>query len=177
MAGYSSRIAVSHFANLQNEVVSRTIPARNLTILSISNVRNKKKQRLRIKSSLNSEAESQPGVVVTTKVPNDNDSLSVGKDIRVLDTSNHTPKIDNGSGGGGNDDGGNGKFLGGGGGGGGGNEGGDPEEEEFGPIMKFEEVLRETEARGATLPLDMLEAAKSVGIRKVLLLRYLDLQV
>ena len=43
--------------------------------------------------------------------------------------------------------------------------------------MKFEEVMKMTEARGATLPSDMLEAAKSVGIRKLLLLRYLDLQV
>ncbi|CAB4315024.1 unnamed protein product [Prunus armeniaca] len=42
--------------------------------------------------------------------------------------------------------------------------------------MKFEEVMKETEARGASLPSDMIEAAKSVGIRKVLLLRYLDLQ-
>ena len=56
-------------------------------------------------------------------------------------------------------------------------DGNDNEEEEFGPILKYDEVMRETEARGATLPLDMIEAAKSVGIRKVLLLRYLDLQV
>ncbi|KAK4268709.1 hypothetical protein QN277_025323 [Acacia crassicarpa] len=76
--------------------------------------------------------------------------------------------------------GGNGSFGSGGGGGGGGSGGdgsnGDEEEEEFGPILKYDEVMRETEARGATLPSDMLEAAKSVGIRKVLLLRYLDLQ-
>lgn len=77
---------------------------------------------------------------------------------------------------------GNGKYLGGGGGGGGGDgdsEGGDDEEEddEFGPIMKFEEVMKETEARGASLPADMLEAAKSGGLRELLLLRYLELQV
>lgn len=54
--------------------------------------------------------------------------------------------------------------------------GGDEEEEEFGPLLKFEDVIREAEARGATLPADMIEAAKSVGIRKLLLLRYLDLQ-
>uniref|UniRef100_A0A803QGR4 RNase H type-1 domain-containing protein n=1 Tax=Cannabis sativa TaxID=3483 RepID=A0A803QGR4_CANSA len=42
--------------------------------------------------------------------------------------------------------------------------------------VALEEVMKETEARGVTLPSDMLEAAKSVGIRKVLLLRYLDLQ-
>ena len=53
----------------------------------------------------------------------------------------------------------------------------DYEEKEFGPVLKFEEVMRETEARGAKLPSDMLEAAKTFGIRKLLLLRYLDLQV
>lgn len=73
---------------------------------------------------------------------------------------------------------GNGGQGGGGGGDGGGDEkGGDGEEDEFGPLLKFEEVMRETEARGMSLPLSMLEAAKSVGIRRVLLLRYLDLQV
>ncbi|KAG2333514.1 hypothetical protein Bca52824_004694 [Brassica carinata] len=50
------------------------------------------------------------------------------------------------------------------------------EEKEFGPLLKFEEVMKETERRGITLPEDMLEAAKSVGIRKLFLLRYLDLQ-
>lgn len=82
------------------------------------------------------------------------------------------PEIDSGNGNNGN---GNGKLQGG-NGGGGDDEGKGEEEDEFGPIMKFEEVMRETEARGATLPRDMLEAAKSIGIRKVLLLRYLDLQ-
>ncbi|KAF2288623.1 hypothetical protein GH714_009509 [Hevea brasiliensis] len=42
--------------------------------------------------------------------------------------------------------------------------------------MKFDEVIKEVEARGASLPSDILEAAKSVGVRKLLLLRYLDLQ-
>lgn len=73
--------------------------------------------------------------------------------------------------------GGNGKSGGGGGGGDGGGEGDDFEEKEFGPILKFDEVMREAEVRGARLPCDMVEAAKSLGIRKVLLLRYLDLQV
>ncbi|KAL1321509.1 hypothetical protein AAHE18_14G132100 [Arachis hypogaea] len=78
--------------------------------------------------------------------------------------------------------GGNGSFGGGGagdgsgGGGGSDDDGGNKEEDEFGPILKYEEVMRETQARGATLPSDMLEAAKTVGIRKVLLLRYLDMQ-
>ncbi|OWM73706.1 protein RETICULATA, chloroplastic-like [Punica granatum] len=62
------------------------------------------------------------------------------------------------------------------GGGGGGEGGGDGEEEEFGPIMKYADVMRETEARGAKLPADMLEAAKTTGLPKVILERYLDLQ-
>lgn len=66
----------------------------------------------------------------------------------------------------------------GGGGGGGGGEGSNDsnEEDEFGPLMKFDEVIREAEARGTSLPSDILEAAKSAGIRRLLLLRYLDLQ-
>lgn len=50
-------------------------------------------------------------------------------------------------------------------------------EKEFGPLLKFEEAMKEAQARGVSLPSDMLEAAKSIDIRKVLLLRYLDLQV
>lgn len=64
----------------------------------------------------------------------------------------------------------------GGGGGGGDHGGGDGEEEEFGRILKYEDVVRETEARGADLPPDMLEAAKSTGLRELILQRYLDLQ-
>ncbi|KZV53406.1 hypothetical protein F511_10192, partial [Dorcoceras hygrometricum] len=75
-----------------------------------------------------------------------------------------------GSGGNGN---GNGKFS---GGGGDSSEGDSVEEEEFGPILKFEEVILEAEARGISLPADMLEAARTVGLRKVFLLRYLELQ-
>lgn len=83
--------------------------------------------------------------------------------------------------------GGNGKFPPGGGGGdgengGGGGGGGDSEEgeDEFGPILSFEQVVQEAEKRGVSLPslpADMVEAAKSVGIQKLLLLRYLDMQV
>lgn len=36
--------------------------------------------------------------------------------------------------------------------------------------------MRETEKFGASLPSDLLEAAKTTGIRKLLLMRYLDLQ-
>ncbi|KAL3530438.1 hypothetical protein ACH5RR_009760 [Cinchona calisaya] len=85
------------------------------------------------------------------------------------------PRIDNGGGG----DGGDGRLPSGGGGGGGGEGGGedgDFDEEEFGPIMKFEEVMREAEKRGAILPSDMVEAAETTGIRSLILSRYLDLQ-
>lgn len=82
------------------------------------------------------------------------------------------PKID-GSGG---DDGGDSSGGGGGGGEGSGNEE-DAEGEEFGPLLRFDEVMKETEARGVELPLDMLDAAKTTGLRKEFLLRYLALQV
>lgn len=95
------------------------------------------------------------------------------------------PELDDDGGDGGDDNGNNDGNGNGGNGGGGGDDGGDDgedeadkaEEKEFGPILKFEEVMKETERRGITLPEDMLEAAKSVGIRKLFLLRYLDLQV
>ncbi|KAF5792472.1 hypothetical protein HanRHA438_Chr09g0418471 [Helianthus annuus] len=79
-------------------------------------------------------------------------------------------------------DDGNGKFPpGNGGGGGGGNGGGggdedDHDEKEFGPLMKFEEVMKVAESNGVSLPEDMLEAAKATGLRKLVLTRYLDLQ-
>lgn len=75
-------------------------------------------------------------------------------------------------------DGGDGGGEGGGDSFGNGGGGGDEEEErEFGPILKFEEVMKETEARGVELPLDMMEVAKTTGLRQLLLERYLDLQV
>ncbi|KAK6163469.1 hypothetical protein DH2020_000333 [Rehmannia glutinosa] len=84
------------------------------------------------------------------------------------------PKADDSGGGG---DGGNGGFpLGGGGGGGGDGDEGDGDEDDFGPIMKYDEVLIEAERRGAVLPADMLEAAKSTGLRRLILTRYLDFQ-
>ena len=81
---------------------------------------------------------------------------------------------DSGDGSDGSDFGGSGSGGGGGGGDGGGDNSG---EEEFGRILKFEEVMREAENRGASLPSDMWEAAKTTGIREVILFRYLDLQV
>lgn len=49
-------------------------------------------------------------------------------------------------------------------------------EREFGPIMKLGDVVRETEKFGASLPSDLLKAAKTIGIKKLLLMRYLELQ-
>ncbi|EPS61183.1 hypothetical protein M569_13616, partial [Genlisea aurea] len=60
------------------------------------------------------------------------------------------------------------------GGGGDDGDGDDYEENEFGPILKFDEVLKESESRGAILPVDMLEAAANGGLRKLVLQRYLD---
>ncbi|KNA10507.1 hypothetical protein SOVF_143860 [Spinacia oleracea] len=97
-------------------------------------------------------------------------------EIQVLEDDT-TPRIDNG----GSDDG-NGKVPpdnggnGGGGGGEGNGNGDDEEEKEFGAILTFEEVMRETEKYGATLPSDILEAAKTTGIRELILMRYLELQ-
>ncbi|XP_043697441.1 protein RETICULATA, chloroplastic-like [Telopea speciosissima] len=134
-------------------------------------------------SEMQSVPESgDPGVTVLQQGVN----TSLGKDSRVPQTS-FSLDTDNGG------DGkyslgstnGNGKTPSGGGGGGAGGSGAgggdghgedDHEEEEFGPVMKFEEVMKEAEARGVSLPSDMLQAAKTVGIRKVLLDRYFDLQ-
>ncbi|CAJ1955819.1 unnamed protein product [Sphenostylis stenocarpa] len=59
-------------------------------------------------------------------------------------------------------------------GGGGDRDGGG--DEEFGPLLNFEAVMRESEARGVKLPPDMVEAARIIGIREMFLLRYLELQ-
>ncbi|KAK2999138.1 hypothetical protein RJ639_024483, partial [Escallonia herrerae] len=183
MASCSSSIRLSHYVNLRSTVHMGTTRTRHFTILKtqVENIMGvtkfslymKNKQSLKVRSSLNQNSEPQSGVVLPT--------VTEGKDRISVLTSSETAKGDIETGGGdlfyGGD--GNGKYPGGGGGGGGGggDDGGeDGEEKEFGPMMKFEEVIRETEARGATLPPDMLEAAKSVGIRKLLLLRYLDLQ-
>ncbi|KAL5580222.1 hypothetical protein UlMin_012664 [Ulmus minor] len=101
-------------------------------------------------------------------------SGSVSKTI-VEESGVSEPRIDGGNGGSGS--GGDGDFGSGSGGRGGGGGDGDGEgDEEFGPIMKFEEVMKEAEARGVSLPLDMVEAAKTTGIRQSFLFRYLDLQ-
>lgn len=81
---------------------------------------------------------------------------------------------DNGGDGGNAGEGGNGKF--GGGGDGDGEEHGDSEEEEFGPILNGDEVNKKIEARGVTLPPDMAQAAQTVGMRSLVLTRFMDLQ-
>lgn len=193
MAGCSLSIRLTYFKNLKKEILfsrDMSIWNPNLTLLKFQDsskviktkgqlLYKRNRQGLVIVNALNPETDPASGVAVTT-VTKGSDGSHVEKDGSVLG-SDFVFKGDkeNGDGGGNLIDGsgGNGKFSGGGGGGGGGNGGGDDKEEELGPILKFEEVIRETEARGTTLPIDMLEAAKNVGIRKVLLLRYLDLQV
>nr|POE83801.1 protein reticulata, chloroplastic [Quercus suber] len=121
-------------------------------------------------------SESGVASVSVSKGGGNSDSGSVvGKDIRILETGFEV-KADNDGNGGGDVLGGSGNGSFSSGGGGGDDNEDDKEEDEFGPILKFEEVMKETEARGVSLPSDMLEAAKSVGIRKLLLLRYLDMQ-
>ncbi|XP_031104048.1 protein RETICULATA, chloroplastic [Ipomoea triloba] len=183
MASCSSGIRLSQFGNLQNGSFSEIGVSRLVFVKIQGNTRNgylacrSSKSRFLVKNSLGEECEPQSGASFSA-VLKESDSSIVSTGAEVLDSS-YVAITDSFSGGGDGDlidgNGGNGKFPGG-GGGGNGNEGDDKEEDEFGPLLKFEEVMRETEARGATLPADMLEAAKSAGIRKVLLLRYLDLQ-
>ncbi|MCL7046807.1 hypothetical protein MKW94_030084 [Papaver nudicaule] len=139
----------------------------------------KEKHGFRVWNSLqpNMGPEASKSSVVSPVVSKDEgkDGVSV-KDVDDSGGVRVNPVADNGNGGAGNGKAGGGGGGNGGGGGGGENEENDREGEEFGPIMKFEEVMKEVEKRGASLPADMLEAAKTVGIREVLLLRYLDMQ-
>ncbi|XP_061345346.1 protein RETICULATA-RELATED 1, chloroplastic [Gastrolobium bilobum] len=77
--------------------------------------------------------------------------------------------------GGGGDGGGDGSRSGG-NGDGGGSEEEEEEDKEFGPLLKFEAVMKEAEARGVKLPSDMVDAARISGIRENFLLRYFELQ-
>nr|XP_019705615.1 protein RETICULATA-RELATED 1, chloroplastic [Elaeis guineensis] len=115
-------------------------------------------------------------------IPQEGGDASLKKEACVL-KSNYHPNLDFGNGGMDHPDGsgGNGKFPPGRRGGDGGRNDGDHEknngeDDEFGPILKFNEVIGEAEKQGVSLPSDMLEDAKTVGIQKVLLLRYLELQ-
>ncbi|CAH9087628.1 unnamed protein product [Cuscuta europaea] len=183
MTSCSSGVSLSRFRNSRNVMFTHIKASRWNFVKIQGNTSNgylmckSNMLRFSVRSLLSEESESQSGVSVSELLKG-SDLSSVSKDANVLDSS-HIASTDSFSGGGGGDlvdgNGGNGRFT---GGGGGGNENGGngKEEDEFGPILKFEEVMREAESRGANLPADMLEAAKSVGIQKVLLLRYLDLQ-
>ncbi|KAK8662802.1 hypothetical protein V6N13_024690 [Hibiscus sabdariffa] len=179
-----SGFGLSHLVNVRNDVVLRKLWSQDLSFVRNNSKRivfpvKKKRKPVTLSLSQPPEVGPQSGAA-TSIVTKESSESSIRKEVRILG-SDEEAKIDEGNGGGFFDGhGGNGKFNNGGGGGGdgGGDDGekGDPEEDEFGPIMKFEEVMKEVDARGATLPSDMMEAAKSVGIRKLLLLRYLDLQ-
>lgn len=199
MAGCSSSFGISNVVTLRNEVVLRKMWSQNLIFdgvrfrsdakevalpvfcrnnrfrHGVNSFSVKKDRNFMVMSMSQPQAESHSELGAVT-VSNEGADVIVGKETRILENE-HRSKTENGVLDG---SGGDGKYTngrGGGGGGGGDDDGDDKEEEEFGPLMKFEEVMKETEARGASLPSDMIEAAKSVGIRKVLLLRYLDLQV
>ncbi|CAH1437878.1 unnamed protein product [Lactuca virosa] len=104
-------------------------------------------------------------------------SDNLGKTVTVTEVFDSKPDRESGGGddGNGNSPPGNGGNGGGDNGGGGGNED-DHEEKEFGPLMKFDEVMKVAETQGVNLPPDMLEAAKATGLRKLILTRYMDLQ-
>lgn len=191
MAGCSSSVGIAHFKNLNDGVFHfkcfscKSFPAARFRCHSIKGARTNtrllcksKRPRLVVVNVMNPGTEPQSSPAATTTIET-GDIDHVEKDAKVVDKNyNSITDCKNGGGdGGGFIDGsdGNGKFPG--GGGSSGDDGADEyEEKEFGPLLKFEEVIRETEARGATLPADMLEAAKTEGLRKLLLLRYLDLQ-
>lgn len=193
MAGCSSGIALSGVGILQKEAISRNkfrVGFRNcvkeaaLPVFSgqicFRNVNARRKQNVVVMSMVPPRDGSKSGVAAGT---------SKEDGIRRVggQESKGEPKI----GGGGGDgvdgavldaSGGNGKFPNGGGGGGEGDGGGDEnegdkEEGDYGRVLSFAEVMKEVKARGATLPSDMLDAAKNVGIHEVLLSRYLNLQV
>ncbi|KAJ7961361.1 Protein RETICULATA chloroplastic [Quillaja saponaria] len=197
MAGYSSSFGGSYSVNVQKEKAFRELWSQNLHVdclrlrgaskeaaWLVFCVRKcsryepvKKKQGLMALNMSQTPAEKQSSVTAV-KILEKGGNDGVGKDLRILEKGNDLETDNYGNGTDTSDGSGdNGNFTNGRGGGGGNDDDEDDyEEEELGPLMKYEEVMREVEACGASLPLDMLEAAKSVGIRKVLLLRYLDLQ-
>ncbi|XP_061348747.1 protein RETICULATA, chloroplastic [Gastrolobium bilobum] len=205
MAGCSSNFGFARVVNLRKEALLRKLGNQDSSLNRLSfrgvlkevafpvfcdskwdrsDVSIQKKGTFFIMSMSQPPDESQSAVTTIEFSEVGGDSV-LSKDHKIWDSESdpNTDKNDDsgvefhGSGGNGSfGSGGAGDRSGGGGGGDGDDDGNDKEGEEFGPILKYDEVMRETEARGATLPLDMLEAAKSVGIRKVLLHRYLDLQ-
>lgn len=138
--------------------------------------------RVKCQMDFDSESVKDPEVVTAPlKMVGGDLSLSQSRIGNSADIKEDGSNADNGGDGGcfgGND---NGNFRGGEGGKGGGRDneggqGGNDGEDEFGPILNAEEVFEKAEARGAVLPSDMAEAAKAVGLRQLLLSRYLDLQ-
>ncbi|CAA7018536.1 unnamed protein product [Microthlaspi erraticum] len=192
MAGCAMNFQFSSVVKFRNEISSLRICNRDsafgnfvkemkVPVLRISGFSGRQRSRLLMVSMSQSPSEPQlSGAAAATEVTKGEESDSILRNGNVKNLGTDQPESDglvgdsfSGS------DGNGGINNGGGGGGNGGGEGDggeDYEEKEFGPLLKFEEVMRETEARGATLPSDMLEAAKTFGIRKLLLLRYLDLQ-
>lgn len=190
MAGCAMNLQFSSVVKVRNEISSFGIcnrdfvfrdlaKAMKVPVLRIRGGSGRQRSRLFVVNMSQSPIEPQSGgFAATEQIKGEGDNSILGKDnVRNLGTDQlENLDIDGNVGDGFNGSDGNGGGGGGGNGGEGDGEGEDYEEKEFGPILKFEEVMKETEARGATLPSDMLEAAKNYGIRKVLLLRYLDLQ-
>ncbi|KAK7292898.1 hypothetical protein RJT34_15754 [Clitoria ternatea] len=204
MAVCSSNFSVAHVVNVRKEAVLGKMGNQDssLSRLSFRDVLKEaafpvlcgnkvcrsyvllqKKEMFFVMSMSQPPAESQSAVTTVGFSGGGSDSV-VGKEHMGWDSESESKSdrndgngvVSEDGGGGGNGGFGSGGTGDGSGGGGGNDDGNDKEEEEFGPLLRYDEVMRETQARGATLPLDMMEAAKSVGIRKVLLLRYLDLQ-
>ncbi|RDX57844.1 Protein RETICULATA, chloroplastic, partial [Mucuna pruriens] len=202
MAGCSSNFAVAGVANVRKEAFLGNLGNHESSLIRLSfrgvlneaafrvlrgskcgrsRVPVQKKEVFVVMSMSQSSAESQSAVTSIDFSEGGGDSV-LSKDHETrdseldckIDRNDENVVVFDGSGGNGSF-GSGGAGEGSGGGGGDDDDGNDNEEEEFGPLLRYDEVMRETEARGATLPLDMIEAAKSVGIRKVLLLRYLDL--
>ncbi|ERN08080.1 protein RETICULATA, chloroplastic [Amborella trichopoda] len=143
-------------------------------VLVTQQFRSQKRRIIKIRSELRQQSD-YIDVPIQNVDEDISDSIVEKSSDNVVEKS-FLHETDHGSGGDSfNGGGANGKYPPG-GGGGDDFESEDKEEEEFGPILRFDEVMRETEARGVVLPSDMLEAAKTTGIRKILLSRYLDLQ-
>lgn len=120
-------------------------------------------------SSLSFQHQTESSLPPSNFPPKLQDNLAIAIDNGNVGGPNNLGGSDHGNGGGG--DAGNGK--------GNGDDDGKAEDgdDEFGPLLSFQEVMQETEARGITLPADMLEAAQNGGIQKLLLLRYFEMQV
>lgn len=106
--------------------------------------------------------------------PEDLSATTQEKPDSVLSSEEHL-RTDTGGDGGSDGWEGNGKF-GSGGDGDDNSDQGDFEEKEFGPLLSADEVNKEVTARGLTLPSDMAEAARTIGIRSIVLARFMDLQ-